>query len=188
MPVLQRLSMVCSDSARKSFLLHSRQKPLLNKCMHSGHQRTETLLCDLYLPSEVLFIFYFCFCTTREILHSAPLGKHRCFMFQLETLPPASSLLHFFGSLSVFAPALTSCHEIFITAFAFVRFSAGVPSAGGTHGMRIKNSHVWFGEKPETLRQQKPDPNYKNCTFFVPQVELFPRNSSYCCFLCVNAA
>lgn len=52
----------------------------------------------------------------------------------------------FLCGLFVFAPiTFTSCHEIFITTFAFAQFlraAAGVPSAGGTHGVRIKNSHV----------------------------------------------
>lgn len=127
MTILQCFTLVCSGSAGKSFPLHSGQEPLLNKYMYSGHRKTETLLCELYLG-------FFIFCTTREILHSVALGKYHFLLFQMEMLPPESSLLHFLGSLFVFVPALTSCHEIFIATFAFVQFSmhapAGVLSTG----------------------------------------------------------
>lgn len=44
---------------------------------------------------------------------------------------------------------------------------AGVPSAGGMHGMRIKNSHVWFGGKSQKCWvRRSTDPNYKLHSFF----------------------
>lgn len=70
LPIFQRLALVCSGSTRKSLPLHS---------VHSGRQKTETLLSELYLPREGSFLgwFFFSFCNTRQFLYSAPLGKHR---------------------------------------------------------------------------------------------------------------
>ena len=139
----------------------------------------------LFTSGGIVFgLVFFSFCNTRQFLYSAPLGKHRF----------------------LYVAAGNGAAWIFIVAFPrqFIRVGSGfntfswnlyrricicavLPcacwSAGRTHGMRIKNSHVWFGEKPENSWVSKnTEPNYKLhsffCFFFLIWVELSLQNSS----------
>lgn len=107
-------------SAPSQPLTHSHFTP--DKCLYQTNkciQGTETqkcCCCTLFTLGGFQLLYHTCnlsFCTTGQTsVLTVPAGNAAVW----------ASLSYFLCSLFMFALALTSCHEIFITSFAFVQF------------------------------------------------------------------